>query len=489
LTIGNLFLKMSYPPYQKRNMVTINYCCRKFEKIYHPNFNHLKKIVRFFLIVYSLSVFSQNCVTTYAGNGLPNLINGDLHIAQFNSPTGICRDRLGNIFIADGANQVIRKIDASGNVSTYAGTGIMGFRDGPSDSAQFNSPFDLCADESGNIYVSDFENQRIRKIDRTGYVTTVAGTGTIGYVDGSCSSAQFNYPRGIVWVHTGCLYIADSWNHRIRKINLATSTVSTFAGGGSAAGVGSTGAWIDGADTSARFFTPCGLGVDDKNNIYVADAYNHRIRKIDSSGVVTTIAGNGASGSAAGGYVDGAMGVATFNTPTEICWTARRGLLIGDTYNNCVRLVDSTGTVSTLAGNGLAGYQDTCVSNLTKFNHPRGIVSCSSDDSILIIDGANHAIRLLYKEAMPTSTHAAEDPRFSIEQKEERIVIQFSSTIDAPIQMKIVDLLGHIAPPNLSQCGNASENPTSIDISALSTGLYVLNIAYKGENISFKIIK
>ena len=204
MTIGNLFLKMSYPPYQKRKMVTINYCCRRFEKIYHPNFNHLKKIVRFFLIVYSLSVFSQNCVTTYAGNGLTNLINGDIHLAQFNNPTGICRDRLGNIFIAD---------------------------------------------------------------------------------------------------------------------------------------------------------------------------------------------------------------------------------------------------------------------------------------------GANHAIRLLYKEAMPTSTHAAEDPRFSIEQKEERIVIQFPSTIDAPIQMKIVDLLGHIAPPNFSQRISASENSTSIDISALSTGLYVLNIAYKGENISFKIIK
>lgn len=470
-------------------MVTIWYSCRRFEKIIQPNFNHLKKIVLFFFMVSSLSVFSQNCVTTYSGNGLPNLTNGDIHLAQFNNPSGICRDRFGNIFIADGANHVIRKIDGAGNVSTYAGTGIMGFRDGSSATAQFNSPFDICADDSGNIYVTDFENQRIRKIDRMGDVSTIAGNGTVGYVDGSSSSAQFNYPRGIVWTKTGYLYIADSWNHRIRKINLATSTVSTFAGGGSAGGVGSTGAWIDGTDTSARFFTPCGLGIDHKNNIYVADAYNHRIRKIDSLGVVTTIAGNGSSGSGAGGYVDGAMAMAALNTPTEICWTPNKGLLIGDTYNNCVRLIDSTGTVSTLAGNGLVGYKDTCVSNLTQFNHPRGIIANAAEDSIFIIDGANHRIRLFYNQEIPSAVHPTENSGFSIEQNATRIVVKFLSKIDAPIKMTIVDLLGSKA--NHHQCEHPAftEHTTTIDISGLSTGLYFFNITYKGEHKSCKVVR
>ena len=410
----------------------------------------MKKIVLFFFILSSLSVFSQNCVATYAGNGLPNLINGDIDIAQFNNPSGICRDRFGNIFIADGANQVIRKIDALGIVSTYAGTGIMGFRDGPNDSAQFNTPFDLCADDSGNIYVSDFENQRIR----------------------------------IVWTTTGNLYIADSWNHRIRKINLATSIVSTFAGGGSAAGVGSTGSWTDGGDTSARFYTPCGLSLDNKNNIYVADAYNHRIRIIDTTGYVRTLAGMGTAG-----YVDGPDWFAEFNTPTEVCWTPKSGLLIGDTYNNCIRLLDTLHSVYTLVGNGLAGYKDTCVSNLTQFNHPRGMISNANEDSILIVDGSNHTIRLLYEKRIPSNINPTSEKPIQIEQSGDLILVQFPAVIDAPIQMNIFDICGSMINTRTYPLSSESNSNKTFNIASLSAGIYELSIIYKGALKTFKITK
>ena len=126
---------------------------------------------------------------------------------------------------------------ATGIVSTYAGTGVSGWKDGKSDSARFNSPTDLCVDDSGNVYVSDFQNQRIRKISNTGNVSTIAGSGLAGFGNGHGILARFNYPRGICIDKAGNLYIGDSWNHRIRKIDVS-GNVTTYAGGGNSIGVG-----------------------------------------------------------------------------------------------------------------------------------------------------------------------------------------------------------------------------------------------------------
>ena len=333
---------------------------------------------------------AQVVVTTYAGDGTAGLVNGDTVSCKFRSPDGICSDPFGNLFIADGDNDCIRKITPAGIVTTYAGSGVAGYLDGPDSIAQFRSPFDICMDNDGNMYVSDFENQYIRKISADGMVSTVAGNGIAGYVDGPAATAEFNYPRGIVRDASGNLYVSDSWNHRIRKID-ASGVVSTYAGGGNIFGVQSVSEFKDGADTTARFYTPCGLSIDAEGNIYVADAYNHRVRKIDPSRIVTTVAGTGLSGSTGGGYADGDTALARFNTLTELYIAPSGYLYVGDTYNNRIRLI-ANGQVSTIAGSGTAGYLDG-LDTVAKFNHPRGLLLDSTGKHLIVCDGNNRRIR------------------------------------------------------------------------------------------------
>ncbi len=281
-----------------------------------------------FILFFGISLNSQNFVTTYAGTGSPGFVNGDTSIASFNKPFGICIDPDGNLYLADAYNHCIRKIGIDGQVSTYAGTGTAGYLDGPADEAKFNQPINICLDDDGNMYVSDFINQRIRKISSDMEVTTIAGSGQAGYLNGPANEAKFNYPRGICLDDTGNIYIGDSWNHRIRKIS-TEGIVSTWAGGGTSIGVQSVGDYVDASDTAARFYTPCELSIDQYNNIFVADAYNHRIRKIDPTRMVTTVAGTGESGPDGGGFQNGIASEAMFKVPTAchvsltgsiLCW-------------------------------------------------------------------------------------------------------------------------------------------------------------------------
>ena len=200
-------------------------------------------VITFFLLIAHSFIHAQNYVTTYAGDGVSGLVNGDTAVARFKAPFGICIDKNENLFLADQDNHCIRMITHDGIVSTYAGTGIAGYADGPDSTAQFNSPIDVCVDEAGNVYVSDFGNQYIRKISAAGMVSTVAGNGIPGYVDGPAATAEFNYPRGICIDPSGNLYIGDSWNHRIRKID-SSGEVSTYAGGGNSFGVQSVGDYL-----------------------------------------------------------------------------------------------------------------------------------------------------------------------------------------------------------------------------------------------------
>lgn len=161
---------------------------------------------------------SQYYVTQYAGIG-GGLVNGDTAVAKFNNPVGICVDKNGNMYITEAGNHTIRKIDVSGQVTTYAGAGIAGFQDGAAVTARFNQPWGIAIDDTGNIMVSDFLNQRIRKITPGGQVITIAGTGVAGLKNGKADTAQLNYPRGMCFDKNGILYIADSWNHSIRRLD------------------------------------------------------------------------------------------------------------------------------------------------------------------------------------------------------------------------------------------------------------------------------
>ncbi len=363
------------------------------------NVMRMKSFTRFMavlvIIFISFSTFAQNYVTTYAGTGTAGFMNGDTSVAQFKEPFGIAIDHEGNLYLADAGNHCIRKIGTDGQVTTYAGMpGQQGYLDGPALEAKFRQPLNICFDDEGNMYVSDFLNQRIRKISAEMEVTTIAGSGLAGYLDGPAGEAKFNYPRGICLDDTGNIYIGDSWNHRIRKIS-TDGIVSTWAGGGETIGVQSVGDWVDASDTAARFYTPCELSIDAENNIFVADAYNHRIRKVDATRMVTTIAGSGGFGPDGGGYLDGLPLEARFNTPTSLQVVTDGTIFVGDGSNNVLRRIYPEVEVVTYAGSGESGFLDG-PDSLAQFNFPRGNVMDYTLNRLYIVDFNNHAVRILH---------------------------------------------------------------------------------------------
>jgi prepilin-type N-terminal cleavage/methylation domain-containing protein len=217
------------------------------------------------------TITSSGVVSTMAGSWY-GFGDGTGTSTQFASPYGIAVDTAGNVYVADRNNQRIRKITGGGVVTTLAGSGTAGFADASGTSAQFNYPSGIAVDTTGNVYVGDSNNGRIRKITANGVVTTLAGSGAYGFANGTGTSAQFNSPAGVAIDTAGNVYVADTGNHRIRKIT-SGGVVSTLAGSG-------TPGFADGSGTSAQFYNPYGVAVDASGTVYVADRDNSRIRKI-----------------------------------------------------------------------------------------------------------------------------------------------------------------------------------------------------------------
>ncbi len=221
--------------------------------------------------------------STVAGTGYAGSSNGTGTSASFNNPLNSAVDAAGNIYVADASNFVIRKITPSGVVSTFAGAGYAGYADGTGTGAVFRYPTFIAIDAAGTLFVSDQQNHRIRKISPSGVVTPFVGSGSIGSANGTGSAASFQYPMGMAFDASGNLFVSDAYNHKIRKIT-PSGVVSDFAGSGSAGAA-------DGAGASASFNQPMGLAFDAAGNLFVADRVNSMIRKITPAGVVSTLAG------------------------------------------------------------------------------------------------------------------------------------------------------------------------------------------------------
>ncbi|WP_082994861.1 MULTISPECIES: NHL domain-containing protein [Aquimarina] len=291
----------------------------------------------------------------------------------YNTPIGIAIDGSGNIYVADYANHRIRKVNTNGTVTILAG-GSQGYADGTGTAARFNFPYGVAVDGGGNVYVTDRNNYRIRKITPGGVVTTLAGS-TQGYANGTGTAARFNHPTGIVVDGSGNIFVSDWSNHSIRKIT-PTGVVSTFAGLNEG--------FADGTGTTARFDNPAGLAVDSSGNIYVADESNSRIRKITPSGVVSTIAGSN------DGYADGTGTSARFFKPTGVAIDGSGNLYVADRINHRIRKITSAGVVSTLAGS-IRGWADG-IGTVAQFNLPSGIVVDGSG-TVYVADERNHFLR------------------------------------------------------------------------------------------------
>jgi RHS repeat-associated protein len=274
---------------------------------------------------------------------------------SFNQPLGTTVDPFGNVYEADAGTHRILKVSPSGVVTVIAGTGSSGFVNGTGTGASFNHPVGLAIDAAGNIYVADEVNNAIRKITPTGLVTTLAGSGSAGAVNGTGTSASFNLPCGVAIDASGNVYVADYNNNSIRKIS-PTGAVSTFAGNGA---VGSA----NGTGTAATFNHPFSVTVDVSGNVYVADRLNNMIRKITSGGVVSTLAGNTTAGSA-----NGTGTAASFHTPTTIAVDNQGNVYVADEGNNMLRAITPTGVVSTLSGTGATGSNNSIGLSATFYN-------------------------------------------------------------------------------------------------------------------------
>ncbi|MGI4751407.1 MAG: gliding motility-associated C-terminal domain-containing protein [Janthinobacterium lividum] len=304
---------------------------------------------------------------------------------SFNYPLGITRDGSGNLFVAE--YNSIRKITPTGLVTTFAGNLQAGSSDGTGNTAYFNNPMGLAADALGNVYVADVGNNKIRKIDPSGIVTTVAGSGTKTFADGIGTAAGFNNPQSITLDAIGNIYVADYGNSRIRKITQA-GIVTTIAG--------SNYGFADGPGTTAKFISPSGIVSDKAGNIYVADQGNKRIRKIDQNGIVTTLAGNGNAG-----IMDGAGNIATFYNPSGLAIDAEGNIYVSDQLSMKIRQVTPTGFVSTVAGNTTIGSVDG-IGIKASFSYPFGLVT-DADNNIYVADAGNNKIREISSTAVVTT--------------------------------------------------------------------------------------
>lgn len=317
-------------------------------------------------------------VSTFAGSGTGGFAEGTGSAAQFNSPLGLAVDRAGNTYVTDRFNNRIRKITTEGVVSTFAGSGVAGYADGTGAAAQFSEPMGLAIDSTGNLYVGGEQGQRIRKITPNGVVTTLAGSGSAGYADGTGTAAQFAEPMCFTVDSVGNVYVCDRYNHRIRKITPA-GVVTTVAGSGVAG-------FADGTGTAAQFNEPTGLAVDKAGNLYVGDRHNNRIRKITPAGVVTTFAGSGVAGTA-NGYGTAAQ----FYGPMGLVIDSAGSLYVADRENNLIRKVTATGLVTTIAGSGAAGSSDG-VGTAAQFNGSMSL-AIGSDGNLYVGDYWGHRVR------------------------------------------------------------------------------------------------
>jgi len=250
-------------------------------------------------------------------------------------------DGSGNVYVADFGNSIIRKINPSGTVSTLAGTAkVVGVVDESANTASFVAPQALAVDGTGNLYIADSASHTIRKITSSGFVSTLAGTpGVPGYVDGIGAGVKFKRLSSIAVDITGNIYVADSEAHAIRKIS-PSGVVANFAGTPGISGK------ADGPGTIAKFNLPSGIALDGTGNVYVSDTYNYTIRKITPDGIVSTVAG------AAGisGNVDGDANASRLGAPGQLVLDRSGNIFVSDGFNSTIRKITPSGTMSTFAG-------------------------------------------------------------------------------------------------------------------------------------------
>lgn len=315
-----------------------------------------------------------NHVWTLAGDGTSGSVDGVGAGARVNGPRGLAVDASGSLFVADTYNHLIRKITPYGEVTTIAGSpSVSGYSDGANTSALFNAPHGIAIDSNGNLFVADSGNHVIRRIDLAGNVTTVAGSPSVsGFVNATGTDAIFNLPWGVA-IDSGAnyLYVTDFNNDAVRQIDLVTSGVTTF--------------------TTTSVSGPSGLAIDASDNLLIANASASTILEITPGGTVTVVAGTGTAGFSGDG---GAATSAQFDKPRAVSTDSNGDVYVADTFNYRIRKFTRGGNVTTIAGDGTNAMQDGPAAS-ARFGALFGIAVRGAGARVYVADWAHHRLRVM----------------------------------------------------------------------------------------------
>ena len=339
--------------------------------------------------------YQTNIIQTIAGTGEPGYAGdgGPATQALLREPFMCAFDRQGNLYVAEAPNHCVRRIDKdTGVITTVAGTGASGYSGdgGPATQATFNEPYSLEIDGNGDIYIVDRLNAVVRKVDAsTGVITTAAGTGEPGYSGdgGPGNQAQLREPNDCFLDGRGGLLIADIQDQRIRRLDLASGIITTFAGNGEKVRGGDGGPAIDASILGAR-----AVCMDSKGNTYIAEREGNGVRKVDANGVMSTLAGDGERGYTGDG---GPALAATWGAPKAIRCDLHDNIVVVDTENHAIRRIDaSTGIVTTIAGGHLGGEGDGGGATDAGMDRPHGCC-LDQEGNLYIADSNNHRVRVV----------------------------------------------------------------------------------------------
>lgn len=317
----------------------------------------------------------QAIVYTIAGTGQADYSNSYGPFSKFNNPIDVAVHTDGTIYITDRNNYRVRKLATDGQVYPFAGSGTFGSADGNVTTASFAMIGQIALDAAGDVYFLDELNPQVRKITAGTTVSGFAGSVNGDFADGPANLARFKRSEGITIDGSGTVYVADTYNHRIRKIK--NGQVSTVAGSGTAG-------YLDGNAAQAQFNNPKGIAIDKQGNIYVCDADNRRIRKITPAGMVTTLAGTGQVG-----LRNGSGDIAEFYLLGDMVIDKQGNLYVIDAYY--IRKITPGGEVSLFAGDGQPGFQDG-EARFAHFNLPSGL-AIDADGNIYVADSGNNRVR------------------------------------------------------------------------------------------------